>query len=116
MQNILVVNIERDDTSRNLFLRNLQLQHFLFREGELVQYQHIAVCLLKTLGTAQTINWCQFYRLRVGGLQFLLVREFDAYLTDVILDFCGIVERVIDEEIITDAVDVVHSCLDTMLV
>ena len=51
MKNILIVDVECDDTTRNLFLRNLQFQHLLFRKGQLVEYQHVTICLLEALGT-----------------------------------------------------------------
>ena len=72
--------------------------------------------LLELLGKVERIDRCQFDGLRVGCLSLLLVSQLDAQLFDVIGYLCLVLQRVINEEIVTDGIDIVDVCPDSVFI
>lgn len=107
MEDVLVFNGQCNQTSADLVLGDFKAEYLFVRESQLGQHQHIAVMLLELLGKVERIDRCQFDRLRVGSLGLFLVGQLDTQLFDVVGYLRPVLQRVINEKVVTDGIDII---------
>ncbi len=111
VENVVILHGKGYDTSAYLVLGYFDAEHLLVRESQLVEHKHVAVVLLELLCKVQRINRRQLHRLRVCGLDLLLVCELHTHLGDVVCYLRSVLKGIVDEEIITYRIDVVDNSL-----
>ena len=115
IKDVTVVDVEVADTAAYLVLGDFKTQLLLFGEGELLEDDDIAVGLGEVVGMVDHVHRGELDGLRVRRLQFLLVHQFQTDLGNVVLDVAPVLQREVDEEVVTDGVDVVHLRTDAIL-
>lgn len=108
IENFGVVNLQGNGASGNLLLADSHGQDFLIGEGELGQYDDIAVVTLEALVLVEHEDRGQLQLLAVGGLDLLLVTQLDTDFFYVELNVALVLQGKVEEEVVAGGVDVVE--------
>ena len=114
-EDILIVNRHGDAASGNLLLRQFDSENLVIGERKFLYDNHIAVSVHERLGLFQHHFRLQLDYLTVGSLMHLLVGELDAQFVNVEANIGTVIHREIEEEVVTDRIDVVQAHLELML-
>ena len=109
MQYVLIIHVDGDCTTANLFLGKFQTQHLVVWKGHLLQHDNVAVILLETDTTVQHKGRLQFYGLDIGSLLLFLVLQFYTQLVYIEGEIGLVLDRKVDEEIFSYDIDIVQA-------
>ena len=115
IEDVTVVDVEIADAAAYLVLGDFKTQLLLFGEGELLEDDDIAVGFGEVVGMVDHVHRGELDGLRVRGLELLFVHQLQADLGDVVLDVALVLQGKVDEEVVTNGVDVVHLSTDAIL-